>query len=500
MFTAVLFAAALTASGPSEPETIRETVARLDRSAIVVVEKERICGSRPLASFYSRREFKPAWNAADAALLLDIVRNASDHGLQPGDYHVDAIERLTGNPSRAAERDLLLTDAFLLFGSHLLSGKVDAENIVPTWCLTPRTHDLAAALDTALDAGDVTTVLGGLSPDHPAYHRLRMALADYRALAARGGWMPVGKGPAMRRGDSGPRVDHLVQRLFATRDIDTIAPAFDDVVEAAVRRFQHRHSLEEDGVAGVRTIAALDVPVEERIRQLELNLERWRWLPETLGSRYALIDIPSFSLQVIENGRTVLEMRIVVGKDYQRTPVFSSEIGEVVFSPYWNVPASIAAKEIWPRVSRDRGYLAREHMEVLSSGRIRQTPGPWNALGRLKFLFPNPHGVYLHDTPAKSLFARAVRAFSHGCMRIEQPVELAEYLLRDTGLTREEIIARSESGIEKTVKVLHPLPLHVLYWTALVDESGVVHFTPDIYSRDAALDAAMRQAPEDVDE
>ncbi|HEX7420665.1 MAG TPA: L,D-transpeptidase family protein [Thermoanaerobaculia bacterium] len=207
------------------------------------------------------------------------------------------------------------------------------------------------------------------------------------------------------------------------------------------------------------------------------------------------MNIPQFQLSVVEAERIVMTMRIVVGKDFtHRTPVFSSEIKEVVFSPDWDVPESIAAKEMWPKQRLDPAFFMREHIEVLASGRLRQKPGPWNSLGLLKFNLPNPYAVYLHDTPARELFGRSVRTFSHGCMRIEKPVDLAAYLLRESpGWTVERIVAESQKGVEHTVAVRSPLPVHILYWTAFVDEAGELHFAPDVYDRDDVLDRAMRK-------
>ncbi|HEX9161513.1 MAG TPA: L,D-transpeptidase family protein, partial [Thermoanaerobaculia bacterium] len=280
----------------------------------------------------------------------------------------------------------------------------------------------------------------------------------------------------------------------ASGDLEPGHPTFDAAVKAAVKHFQHLHGLEDDGVGGQLTIRELNVPLADRIRQIEINLERWRWLPARLGDRHAIINLPEFNLTVVENEWPVLSMRIVVGKDFtHRTPVFSSEITQVVFNPYWNVPDSIADRELWPEQRRDPGYFAREHIEVLAGGRLRQKPGPWNALGSIKFNIPNRYAVYLHDTPSRELFSRAVRTFSHGCMRVEKPVDLALYLLRDNpGWTKERIIEQSKTGVERAIDLRSPLTVHVLYWTAYVD-GGEVHFAPDIYARDPALDAAMRK-------
>lgn len=472
--------------------TIRSAIDSLRRGRIVMVGGDPICASRPLPLFYNRRQFAPAWSAGDREELLAAIRDAKSDGLDPADYHPAAIDRT----SDAEQRDLLLTDAFFLLASHLLSGRVDPESIEPTWCLTPRANDLVAALETALELHEVRATIARMSPAHPEYAALRRFLATYRRIAEAGGWPAIDAKKSLRLGSRGPMVAQLTARLAASGDLAQAGEEFDASVDRAVRRFQSLQGLEPDGVVGPRTRAELNVTAAQRVRQIELNLERWRWLPATLGDPHALINIPAFSLAVTEHGRGVMSMRIVVGKDYLRTPIFSGNITQVVLSPDWMVPDSIADKELWPKERRTPGYLASEHIEVLRGGKLRQTPGPWNSLGRIKFNIPNPYGVYLHDTPAKSLFEASTRAFSHGCMRIERPLELAEWLLRD----RPEwppgrIVQESQRGIETTIPVRNPLPVHVLYWTAYVDESGELHFAPDIYHRDAPLDAAMRRAP-----
>jgi len=472
--------------------TIRSAIDSLSRGRIVIVEGDPICASRPLPLFYSRRQLTPAWSARDRDELLAAIREAQNDGLDPDDYHLASIERTADGE----QRDLLLTDAFFLLASHLLSGRVDPESIEPTWCLTPRANDLVAALETALELHEVRAAIARMPPAHPEYDALRRWLATYRRIARAGGWPAVDAKKSLRLGDRGPQVAQLAARLVASGDLPKAGDDFDAALDRAVRRFQSLQGLSADGVVGPRTRAELNVAAAARVRQIELNLERWRWLPTNLGDPHALINIPAFSLVVTEHGRTVMSMRIVVGKDYLRTPIFSGNITQVVLSPDWNVPDSIAEKELWPKEHRTPGYLASEHIEVLRGGKLRQTPGPWNSLGLIKFNIPNQYGVYLHDTPAKSLFEASVRAFSHGCMRIEKPLELAEWLLRDRPeWPRDRIVQESQRGIETTISVSKPLPVHVLYWTAFVDESGELHFAPDIYHRDERLDAAMQRAP-----
>ncbi len=480
----------------SDAGTIRSAIDSLSHGRIVTIGGDPICASSPLPLFYNRRQLAPAWSARDRDELLAAIRDAKNDGLDPADYHLAAIERT----SDAEQRDILLTDAFFLLTSHLLSGRVDPESIEPTWCLTPRANDLVAALETALELHEVRAAIARMPPAHREYDALRRWLATYRRIAAAGGWPDVDDAgdakKSLRLGDRGPTVAQLAARLVASGDLAQVSEEFDASLDLAVRRFQSLQGLSADGVVGPRTRAELSIGAAARVRQIELNLERWRWLPSDLGDPHALINIPAFSLVLTEHGRTVMSMRIVVGKDYLRTPIFSGNITQVILSPYWNVPDSIADKELWPKEHRTPGYLASEHIEVVRGGKLRQTPGPWNSLGLIKFNIPNKYGVYLHDTPAKTLFEASARAFSHGCMRIEKPVDLAEWLLRDRPeWPPDRIVQESQRGIETTIPVTKPLPVHVLYWTAFVDESGELHFAPDIYHRDGRLDAAMRQAP-----
>jgi L,D-transpeptidase YcbB len=294
---------------------------------------------------------------------------------------------------------------------------------------------------------------------------------------------------------------------------------FDAPLQAAVIRFQRRHGLETDGAVGPITLAELDRPVAERIRQIERNLERWRWLPHDLGSRYILVDIAGFELRVFEDEHMVMDMQVIVGRDYRQTPVFNDQIRYLVLSPYWNVPASLAVKDILPLARSDPRYLQEHGFKVLAGGwgadarvvdatmvdwenisesnfpyRFRQDPGPYNSLGRVKFMFPNEFDVYLHDTPSVGLFARTSRDISSGCIRLERPLDLAEYLLDGaSGWTRERILSGMNSGKERNITLPTPVPVHMIYLTVWTEPDGTAYFRPDVYGRDARLDTALSE-------
>jgi murein L,D-transpeptidase YcbB/YkuD len=378
--------------------------------------------------------------------------------------------------------------------------------------------DLVRILQHALETNDIAAALSNLRPAHPAYARLRRALAWYREAAAAGGWPLVPPGPTLKKGVVSERVSRLRLRLRAEGDLgpepSTRNDLFDEVVEQAVRRFQQRHGLEADGAIGPATLAALNTPVETRVRQIVLNLERWRWFPRELEPRVVIVNIAGFRLEVMEGEASVLTMRVVAGRPVSPTPVFSTMITAVALNPSWNIPHQIAVREIAPLIRKNSHYLAKHPITVLQDlggrtkvvnprtirwselsrkpfpYRLREEPGPQNPLGRIKFDLPNPFSVYLHDTPARELFTKAARAFSHGCIRIENPLDLAAYILRGTPQwTREALLAAIAEGRERLVRTPQPIPIYVGYWTTWVENDGVVHFRQDLYGRDRRLDA-----------
>ncbi|HEX7071693.1 MAG TPA: L,D-transpeptidase family protein, partial [Rhodothermales bacterium] len=467
----------------------------------------------------------------DVDRAIDAFCDAATEGLWPASYATpelaEAIEqtresKASGDAARSdqlAHLDLLLTQAYMAYASDLLTGRVDPREVGAGWHAPLHRIDLASVLADSTGNGARFDLHRLLADRHEAFGQLREALQRYRQIAAGGGWNTVPEGEALEPGDTGERVTLLRRRLITSGDLsasdasDTSAPAvYDAALAAAVARFQWRHGLEPDSVAGEDVIAAMNVPIEARIHQIELNLERWRWIPANLGNRYIYVNIPAFELHAFDGGREALSMRVVVGKEYndQATPVFADTMQYVVFNPYWNVPESIAAEELLPRARRDPGYLARNRYEVVrgwdggaigspgagdldrvESGdyRIRQLPGRGNALGQVKFMFPNQFNIYLHDTPEEHLFERADRAYSHGCIRVEEPTELAKYVFAGS-MSESEIREHMEGDTEETVSLSRPLPVYILYWTAFVDE-GAVHFRGDLYGQDAALDNAL---------
>lgn len=435
-----------------------------------------LCAAEAVRTFYDRRGGTTAWDEENAAALARAIARAGDEALDPESYPLPSIDR------SAEERDVLLSDAFLTYASHLLRGRSNPEF---AWCSAPRDLDLAAILESALVDRTIEEVLPRLAPRHEGYRRLRQTWQVYRVMAD---WRAVPPGPSMRLGDDGARVARLRERLGLSSDDAT----FDGELDATVRAFQRSHGLVEDGIVGPRTLGELNVSRTQRLQQLGWNLERWRWMPDDLGERHLLVNVAAFDVTLVEHGANTLRMRIVAGKDVTRTPFFTAHVEAVTVNPPWNVPDSIARGELWPKQRRDRSYFAREHIRVLPGGGLRQDPGPWCALGRIKLEMPNRYNVYLHDTPAKSLFATDVRAFSHGCIRMEKPIEMAAAL---TGRTTGEIEQLIAAGEQVRLPLEDRVPVYVLYWTAFVGEDGVVEFRRDVYGQDAAMAAAPPGRP-----
>lgn len=482
-----------------------------------------------LIMFYQTRDFQPLWvdptgrPNAQAQALLDSMNGASSEGLEPSDYRLaPVVASLTGptpetSLSTLVSTDIAISAILLRYATDVRLGRIPPSPIELQRNGLPRSVDAIVLLNDAARASHPQGFIAALAPTDSLYVNLRSALARYRSFAASGGWPMIPDGPKFAIGDNNARVVPLRRRLQITGDLQgAFAPRaathFDEELKDAVIRFQLRHGLQGDGVVGPQTLTALNMTAAEAVRALLANLERARWLPDDLGNPYVIVNLADFELDVVQGGRSVLSMRVVVGERDKESPAFSDTIRYIEFNPYWNVPRSIAVKEKLPQLRRNPYALAAQNIRVLSSGeeinpasvdwnsvsanafpfRLRQDPGPRNALGRMKFMFPNPYDVYLHDTPSRALFQRTVRAFSHGCIRVEKPLALAEFLLRDNpgwGLSRiEKTIA---SGRNRAVNLQQPIPVHLVYLTAWVDENGIVQFRDDLYSRDAKLVATI---------
>ena len=519
----LMFTAPGAARAEPSPDAALAQALRASLSAPVVACSESRLDPRPLAVFYQPANPRPLWVSprgpgARARALRAALRAAGQQGLEPARYRLADIEAhwRDHSPVGQACLDLYLTNAFKRYSLDLRTGQVGPREADPSWYPPVPRFDPAAALKAAGD-GDFDAFIDALAPSHPAYRRLREALAHYEGIAKEGGWPTLAPGPELAPGKAPAAPEQIVQlraRLRAEGDLSGFSlgdsETYDAALADAVRRFQQRHGLLADAIVGPRTRAALNVPVAARIAQIRRTLERWRWLPHDLGERYILVNSAGFELTVVEHERTVLDMRAIMGALEQPTPSFSAKLRSLIINPYWNVPARIAREELLPLQLRDPRYFATHAFQVLdlrngeqidparvdwarvdadSFGfRLRQEPGPKNSLGQLSFVLPNQFEIFLHDTPEKALFARDTRTFSHGCIRIEHPEALAQYALRGLdGWNEERIRSEVDSLQQETLNLPEPIPVYVLYLTSWVDDAGLVNFRDDVYGREDVL-------------
>ncbi|WP_137389717.1 L,D-transpeptidase family protein [Rhodoligotrophos defluvii] len=477
-------------------------------------------------TYYQERDYKPLWvrdngPKSKARDFLDILRAAEEDGLDPRNYLIGEITaRMEARDSKTlAALDLLLSRAFIDYGNDLSVGRVVPDQIGKDTHLKPHGPGALTLLDGAEQAEDIGPYVDSLAPPSANYARLKEALALYRDISYRGGWPKIPDGKPLKPGMTDKRVPLLRELLIATADLSASAPdmheLYDGAIIDAMKLFQERHGLTSDGVIGPDTLEALNVPVEDRIRQIVLNMERRRWMPDDTGKFYVFVNLADQYLKVVDGEKTIHDARLVVGKPYSRTPVFTQNMTYVVFNPYWNVPTSIAVNEYLPKLKANPYALASQGFEVLRGGQVvdfgsvpwrsygrgtfpvmlRQKPGAKNALGQLKFMFPNPYNVYIHDTPAKSLFDRDSRYFSHGCMRVENPVKLAEVILGhdDPSWTPGRIAQQLKVQKNGVAKLKTPVPVYVTYITAWANKDASVHFRKDVYGRDEELLVALRK-------
>ena len=520
---------------------ISEEIAR--RLAVPGVRAPMV-GTRTLGTFelvrrfYEERNLMPAWTGPReprslVLQLLEAVKSATRDGLDPEDYHATELGNLLADlgdrrwalshgavESRAA-LELIATDAYFKFAAHALIGHRGEEPLRGDDLAEDGLDDAVAHLEAAIATGTIFTSLTALLPTHDQYPQLRRLLASYRRLAAKPPWLEVPQGRTMQLGNRDVRVPILRARLAAEPGAglseDVRFPQwFDGDLDRVVRDFQRRHGLEDDGVVGTTTVRALNVPAEQRVRQIELNLERWRRLPRNLGSRHLFVNIAAAELDAVEHDRVVARMRVVVGNAAWQTPVLSSTITHFVINPYWIVPRRIAVESLLPNIVEDPEYLRVHGFRVYDaldteSGeldaatiewselgprkfpyRLRQEPGPDNALGRMKFVFPNRYSVYLHDTPVRDSFVPRVRTRSHGCVRLENPDAVAEYLIAETEeWSRAKLLEAIAADERRVVRLDRRVPVHLAYLTAWVSETGAVQFRRDYYGRDRRLAHAL---------
>ncbi len=492
------------------------------------MEGETLIAARSLGKLYELNGYRPYWDATRLQSLVELLADIEDDGLRPSDYHFAPLQRLRALRSPTAlERvalELLASDAYALIVCHLYFGKVDPVSLDSNWNFD--TRDIRDVDPVRFVHEAIRGSIELVRPTHWMYQAGREALAAYRQIAALGGWPIIAGGPTLKPGMSDARVGLLRRRLAISGDLAAVGASsapragsaedfFDPQLEAALRHAQRRHRLAVDGSLGPATLQALNVPVEQRIAQLRVNLERGRQvLHEIKDGDLVIVDIAGFEVHFVRDRKRIWQSRAVVGQPFRETPVFKASINNVVINPTWTVPPGILEKDILPSLRRgDRSILARKNLQVLDRNGapvnaatidfsrytarnfpylLRQAAGPTNALGAVKINFPNPHLVYLHDTPSKSLFDETNRTFSSGCIRTERPLELAEWVLGDPARWNAATLRSAvDSGETRTLRVAKPVPVLLIYWTADRDDDGSIVFKPDPYGRDARELAAL---------
>jgi murein L,D-transpeptidase YcbB/YkuD len=468
-----------------------------------------------IRTFYAERAFAPLWIergrfSADARAVIARLGEAADDGLDPTAFaappaNFGSVPNLTAEMIAATE--IQMSVAVAAYVREAYAGRLDPRALDPNLDVARHLPDIAVALADIGGADDAAAALASYNPTHPAYHALRAALVDARDEPAIER-IVIPAGPTIRPGDVDTRVALLRTRLDVVTVGDTPS-VYDETLVDAVRTFQTQAGLIVDGIIGPNTLGALNGPEVDPVAEIVANMEMYRWLPRDLGNYYVQVNIPEYLVRIFDEGEEVYETRVVVGQPANETPVFSDRMEYFVVNPYWNVPPSIVANELLPQLRADPGYFVRGAFDVFYRGTlvdpyavnwyavtagqvgIRQRPGPSNALGQIKFMFPNSHNVYLHDTPSKSLFQRDARAFSHGCVRVLNPMDFAEALLRH----EEDVTRRSLEAMfgptERQVSLNHPINVHLTYFTAVFDEAGNLLFKPDIYGHTARVRDAL---------
>lgn len=478
-----------------------------------------------LRAFYKQRQYKPLWSDEKGRLnraydLLQAIVNAGDEGLNPADYFVDEIRKhwqATGL-DESIRLDLLLTAALYRYSNHVYSGRFKPADIDVDWHIQNEILDVASLFVDVARNKSIVALLKALPPQHSGYQSLKKALSRYRDIERQGRWQIFDKGPTLEPGMQHAQVVQLRQRLEITGDLSEGADTdiFDHGLAEAVKSYQQRQGIMVDGNVGPQTRRSLNIPVGDRIRQIRINMERWRWMPRKLGKRYLMVNMTGFELYFVENGLPVLSMPVIIGKSYRATPSFSGLLSTMEYNPYWTIPTNLVIKDIIPHQIRDPSYLKRKSIRVFRGwGKnvreidpkavkwsqldkekfpywLRQDPGPKNALGQVKFLFSNPYEIYLHGTPDRHLFDREVRTFSSGCIRVKDPIRLSSYLLSDgSQQMEEEILSTIHLDTNQSVRLPSAVRIYLVYGTAWVDPEGKLNFRHDIYGRDAVLNRAF---------
>jgi murein L,D-transpeptidase YcbB/YkuD len=498
-------------ASPEARERVRTALERADQNSIVsLVAGDTLHISPATREFYRRRRWRPAWANNDhlthqGQAIAQALGRTEDDGLNPARYRYDVVHRMVGaldtqksldeagKAKYIADVDMLLTEAFARYAQDVAAGMLDPAAGGLKWNIPRGGVPKGNLLGAVVRGADPNGLIQRIRPAVPQYGRLMKVLTRLQEIHNAGGWPAVPAGN-VKPGDSSNVVVALRERLKRSEDAREAAYAdrgsarpafFDQDLNLALKHFQQRNGVEGDGALGESTLTELNRPIDERISEVKINMDRWRWLPHDLGRMYVLVNVAAYELSVVENNRSIMGMNVVVGQQGWETPIFADTLEDMVANPSWNVPPSIAAKEFG---NLSEQYLVSHHFVRTRDGGYRQLPGPDNALGELKFEFPNKDNIYLHDTPSTSLFSRTDRAFSHGCIRVEHPRELA-YLLGEklSGKSTNYIDNMIASGSERTIRFRHRIPIYILYFTTWVDDDGTVEFNHDVYGQNEDL-------------
>ncbi len=522
MLTVLLLLAALAApQAPPASEPLRARVEQLHEDKGRTVRGVRLLEPDAVSHFFQSRNFTPAWPGTAPDQILQAIRDVEQDGLAPRDYHLAAIESLRAAPADSPDRDadlqILLTDAVASLVNHVRFGKVRPATLDRRWNVDPRAG--APPLETFLAdvaaAPSPAAAIEALKPSHFIYRGLKQALATQRTAASQGGWPVVPPGATLKPGVTHARISAVRKRLAATGELATMSDseAYDEALAAAVKRFQDRHRLTADGTIGKATLDAMNVTPAARVDEIRVNLERARWVLGGLSDTFLLVNLPAFKAYLIRSGKNVWETRAQVGRAGRQTPSFRADMRYIVFNPDWTVPPTILAQDVLGAMRKGENAIAKKKLTILDrQGRVvapdsidwatatpatfpytlRQPPGPDNALGRVKFIFPNEHSIFLHDTPSQELFRADERSFSSGCIRVENPLALAAVLLEGQDDWNPAAIQQVvDSAKTKTVFLTQPLPVLMVYWTVSVGASGELRYARDVYKLDGVVLRAL---------
>lgn len=506
-------------------QILQSRIVQLQDTHSLFIDGNKIAALRLIPELYTNRNFSLTWKDRNKRNeLIQIIQNIDNEGLNPADYFLQSLYKFNINEnvltdSEWVDFDILLTESLVRLAYHIRFGKVDPKSLDSNWNLNRslENSDPAEIIQTVIDSDSIQTFMDRTVPRQPFYKQYKKALAQYRNIKTQGGWQTIPSGPTLKPGMDDSRIIQLKQRLKVTGDYSEIisepANYYDSFFEEAVKNFQKRHGLKVDGVIGKNTLQAMNVSVDDRIDQIRVNLERGRWVFKEVQEDYFVVNIAGFQAFLVKDNKVIWDTRVVVGKPFRRTPVFKSEMKYMVFNPTWTIPPSILRNDILPKANKNPDYIREYGLDVLDregnqvdpdsldwssfSARnfpyiLRQPPGPKNALGRIKFIFPNTHFVYLHDTPHRELFDNPERTISSGCIRVENPIKLAELLLDDKEKWNQQRISEIiESNKTKSIYLPEPLTVLLLYWTVMIDQDGQVSFRKDVYGRDKKVLEAL---------